>query len=76
MKKYWIDEAVKRKSSLRDQLHIPKEKTIPQETLERIKHQEKGTRIKSFGKSVPVTAKLKKRATLAMTLKKLQKKER
>jgi hypothetical protein len=45
------------------------------ETLQKIKSQELHSHVISHGKSVPVTKCLKKRATLAMTLKKLQKKQ-
>ena len=76
MKQYWIDDAIKRKSGLRQELHVPKDKVIPNQTLEQIKNREQGERITSFGKKVTITKKLKKRATLAMTLKNLQKKER
>lgn len=40
------------------------------------KKQPKGTSVQSHGHKVPVTTKLKKRATLAMTLKRLQKKQK
>lgn len=76
MVEYWIPKAIKSKSSLRKQLYIPKGQTISETTLEKIKEQPKGTHVQSHGHKVPVTSKLKKRATLAMTLKRLQKKQR
>jgi hypothetical protein len=72
----WIPKAIKQKSSLRKQLHVPEGEPINTETLEKIKRQEKGSHISSHGKTVPVTKMLKKRATLALTLKNLQKKQR
>jgi hypothetical protein len=55
---------------------MPKGEPIKMETLEKIKKQDIGSHVQSHGKSVPVTKCLKKRSTLAMTLKKLQKKQR
>jgi len=75
-KKVWIPYAVKSKSALRKQLHVPVGQTISMGTLQEIKNKETGSHVQSHGKSVPVTKSLKKRATLAMTLKKLQKKQR
>jgi hypothetical protein len=68
----WIPKAIKSKSALKKQLHIPDGETISMTTLEEIKRKEPGTHIRSKGKQVKVTKCLKKRATLAMTLKKLQ----
>lgn len=76
MAEYWISKAIKQKSGLREQLHMKTGETIKPEVLEKIKAQPIGTHVVSHGKSVPVTKKLKKRATLAMTLKKLQRKKR
>jgi hypothetical protein len=76
MPKVWIPSAVKSKSALRKQLHMPEGEPINMGTLQKIKQQKLHSHVQSHGKSVPVTKCLKKRATLAMTLKKLQKKQR
>lgn len=75
-KSVWIPYAVKSKSALRSRLHVPVSEPIRMETLQKIKNQEVGSHVSSYGKSVPVTKALKKKATLAMTLKKLQKKQK
>jgi hypothetical protein len=72
----WIPQAIKSKSALKKQLHIPEGETINPATLEEIKRKEPGTHIRSKGKQVKVTRCLKKRATLALTLKKLQHRSR
>jgi hypothetical protein len=72
MGEVWIPKAIKSKSALKKQLHIPEGETIPYNTLEDIKRKEPGTHIRSKGKQVKVTKRLKKSATLALTLKKLQ----
>lgn len=74
MSEIWIPKAVKRKSALRKQLHMPEGQPISVGTLQQIKDKEKGEHVYSHGKSIIVTRQLKKRATLAMTLKKMQKK--
>lgn len=74
MTEYWIQKAIKGKSSLRKQLHTPEGQKIPDSILQQIKQKPKGSHVISHGKSITVTTKLKKRATLAMTLRKLQKK--
>jgi hypothetical protein len=70
----WIQKAIKRKSSLRKSLHIPEGQKIPEGTLKQIKEKQVGSHIQSHGRSVPVTRTLKKRGTLATTLRRLQKK--
>jgi hypothetical protein len=74
MAEYWIQKAIKGKSSLRKQLHTPEGQKIPDSILQQIKSKPKGSHVQSHGHSIPVTPKLKKRATLAVTLRKLQKK--
>jgi hypothetical protein len=70
--KIWIPSAIKSKSNLKKTLHIPQGETINPKLLEDIKRKQTGEHVISKGKSVKVTKCLKKRATLALTLKKLQ----
>jgi hypothetical protein len=74
--KVWIPTAIKSKSALKKELHIPEGETINPKVLEEIKRKETGAHVTSKGKSVKVTKLLKKRATLALTLKKLQHRSR
>ena len=78
-KKYWIQKAVNRrkKGALSRQLGIPEKDNIPKTLLEKIAKTPVGGRIKNPTKTgkkyLTVTRKLKKRAVLALTLKKLRK---
>lgn len=60
-KRNWIQGAIKKPGALHEALHVPEAKVIPVAKLEKAAH----------GKS-PL---LRKRATLALTLKKMKKKE-
>ena len=71
---YWIPKAIKSKSSLRKQLHVPEGQKIDESVLHKIREQKKGTHVRSHGHTVTITTKLKKRAVLALTLKKMRKK--
>ena len=66
--KQWIQGAIKKKGSLRKSLGVKEGKTISKSLLKRIANAKVGTKIKSGGKTVTVTAKLKRRARLALTL--------
>ncbi|MCD6148585.1 hypothetical protein J7J18_04390 [bacterium] len=77
-KKMWIQEAVKKKGALSRQLGIPEDDTIPVTLLRKIAKTPIGRTITnptSKGKKrIKVTRLLKKRAVLALTLKKLKRK--
>ena len=75
-KKIWIPQAIHSKSELRKSLHVPTGQAIPEHTLNEIKRKQPGEHVMSHGKSVAITPKLKKRATLAKTLRDMQKKQR
>lgn len=60
-KKNWIAGAIKKKGALRESLHVPEGDTIPESKLKKATHSK--------------NPKLKKRAELAETLKKLRKKK-
>ena len=72
-KRKWIRKAIKRPGALSKQLDIPEEKNIPVTLLKKIKAAKVGDTVKNPTKTgrrrVKVTRKLKKRATLAFTLK-------
>jgi hypothetical protein len=74
--RFWIQAAVRRKGALSKQLGIPEEKNIPVTLLERIRKAKIGTTIKNPTKTgkrtIKVTNKLKRRAVLALTLKRLR----
>jgi len=69
--KLWISGAIKKKGALRSQLGIKEGEKIPKSLLRRISKAKVGTKISFRGKSITVTAKLKKRAVLAMSLGKM-----
>ena len=71
--KYWIKGAIKRKGALRATLGIKEGETIPTSILNRIAKAEIGTKISFHGKTLTVTAKLKRRALLALKLGKMKK---
>lgn len=58
-KKNWIADAIKKKGSLHKELHVKKGEKIPEKKLEKAEHSK--------------NPKLKKRAVLAETLKKMHK---
>jgi len=73
MAKRWIKKAQLKKGALSRQLGIPEKDNIPFTLLEKIKKAEIGETIKNPTKSgkreIKVTNKLKKRAVLALTMK-------
>jgi len=76
-RRLWIQKAVKKPGALSRQLNIPAEKNIPKTLLRKIKSTEIGKTIrnptKTGKRTIKVTPLLKKRATLALTLKDLRK---
>jgi len=68
-KEYWIQKAIKKPGALSKQLGIPMEKNIPASTLRKIVKAEtyKVVRIDGLKRITPL---LKKRASLALTLRK------
>jgi len=75
-KKLWIAGAIKKKGALRAQLGIKEGETIPPSILQRIVKAETGTSISFRGKSIKVTTQLKRRALLAIKLRKMPKRGR
>ena len=77
---YWIQHAVKRPGALSRQLCIPVRDNIPKTLLEKIAKTPIGKTIKNPTKKgkrrIKVTRKLKKRAVLALTLKRLAEKKK
>ena len=78
-KRLWIPRNMKR-GALSRQLGIPERDRIPVTLLKKIKNAEIGETItnptKTGKRKIKVTKKLKKRASLALTLKKLRKKKK
>jgi len=78
--KYWIQEAIKKEGALSRQLGIPVRDNIPKTLLEKIAKTPIGKTIRNPTKKgkrrIKVTRKLKKRAVLALTLKRLAEKRR
>jgi len=79
-KKKWIRRAVKKEGGLSRQLGIPKKERIPTTLLRKIKNAKVGTTItnptKTGKRRIKVTRLLKKRAVLALTLRKFRKKKK
>lgn len=75
MAKKWIQKTQLKKGALSRQLGIPEKDNIPFTLLEKIKKAKIGDRIKNPTKSgkreIKVTRKLKKRAVMAYTLKRM-----
>jgi len=75
-KKKWIQSAVGKKGALSRQLGIPERENIPFTLLEKIARAEIGRTIlnptKKGKRRIKVTRLLKKRAVLALTLKRLR----
>lgn len=73
MAKKWIKKVQLKKGALSRQLGIPEKDNIPFTLLEKIKKAKIGDRIqnptKSGKREIKVTRKLKKRAVLALTMK-------
>jgi predicted transcriptional regulator len=70
-RQYWIQKAITKEGGLRRQLGIPQEKSIPSSTLKKIIKAQtwKVAKIDGLKK---ITPKLKKRATLALTLRRFK----
>jgi len=77
---YWIQHAVKRPGALSRQLGIPVRDNIPKTLLEKIAKTPIGKTIRNPTKKgkrrIKVTRKLKRRAVLALTLKRLARRKR
>lgn len=72
-KKFWIAGAIKKKGALRKQLGIKEGEKIPKSILTKIANTEVGKTVKFRGKTIKVTAKLKRRVLLALKLMKMPK---
>jgi len=76
-RRYWIQKAVKKPGALSRQLGIPIKKNIPISLLKKIRNAKIGSTItnptKTGKRRIKVTRLLKKRAVLALTLKRLRK---
>jgi len=76
-KKYWIQEATGKNGSLSKQMKIPEKKNIPFTLLEKIKAAKIGSTVKNptqcGKKEYKVTKLLKRRAVMALNLKRLKK---
>ncbi len=75
-RKYWIQSALKKRGSLSRQLRIPEKENIPYTLLEKIVKAKIGSTIENPTKKgrrrYTVTRLLKRRAVLALTLKRLR----
>lgn len=76
-RRYWIQKAIKKPGALSRQLGIPVQKNIPISLLKKIRSAKVGSTItnptKTGKRRIKVTRLLKKRAVLALTLKRLRK---
>jgi len=72
----WIAGAIKKKGALRAQLGIKEGEKIPKSFLVAVKNAEIGSTVSFRGKKIKVTAQLKKRAVLALTLGKVKPKSK
>jgi len=76
-RRYWIQKAIKKPGALSRQLGIPIKKNIPISLLKKIRNAKIGSTItnptKTGKRRIKVTRLLKKRAVLALTLKRLRK---
>jgi hypothetical protein len=68
----WIQKTHLKKGSLSRQLGIPVKKNIPMTLLTKIQRAEEGRVLKHGSKKIKVTGLLKKRANLAVNLKKIR----
>jgi len=66
--KFWIQKAIQHKGALRSQLGVKEGEEIPKGWITKIANAEVGDTVQIGGKSITVTAQLKKRAVLAKTL--------
>ena len=77
MAKKWIQKANIKKGALHKQLGIPQDKKVPSTLVNKIVKAEVGSTVKNPTKTgkrnIKVTSQLKKRASLAKTLKKTKK---
>jgi len=71
--KKWIQRIDMKEGALHRQLGIPADKKIPVRLLQKIKNAEIGDKVRWGNKTYKVTRLLKKRAVLALTLKKIAK---
>jgi len=80
VKKRWIQKARIKKGALSRQLGIPERENIPNKLLYKIKKTPVGKTIRNPTKKgkrrIKITKKLKKRAVLALTLKKISRRRR
>lgn len=72
----WIHRAINRPGALRRQLRIPTDRPIPTELLRRIHDAQVGDTVRVHGRQIRVTHLLKRRATLALTLRRFRGKSR
>lgn len=70
--KRWIQMINLKKGTLSRQLGIPQKEKIPIGILKQVKEKEVGQKIRVKGKSIPITLLLKRRANLAMNLKRIK----
>ena len=79
-RKNWIHHSIKKKGGLSRQLGIPEKDNIPVTLLRKVKTAPIGSTVsnptKTGRRKIKVTKKLKKRATLALTLKRLRRKKK
>jgi len=68
----WIQKAKIRKGTLSKQLGIPISENIPMDVLEKVQMKKIGNKIRIKGKDVPITLLLKRRANLAINLKRIR----
>ena len=73
---YWIQKAIKHKGALRKQLGVKEGEVIPVSLLQKIINTETGKTIKYKGKTIRVTTQLKRRALLALRLRRMPKRGR
>lgn len=72
MVRKWIQKAIWKPGTLHRQLKIPEDKKIPMALLNRIVKAERGSKVKG----ITVTRLLKRRANMAITLKRMSKRKR
>ena len=70
---FWIQKAIKHRGALRKQLGLKEDEEIPVSILNSIVKTETGKTVSFRGKSIEVTTQLKRRAILALRLRKMPK---
>lgn len=79
-KRKWIKKSIRHRGGLSRQLGIKEKDNIPVSLLKKIKRAKPGTTLtnptKTGKKRIRVTKKMKRRANLALTLKRMKKKKR